>query len=61
MYARIDPSRTVFGRLGSTVTARAGVARRHSSRRGSWENALEPERVSDMLHRNTFWQGRAAP
>lgn len=22
------------------------------------ENALEPERVSDKLHRNTFWQGR---
>ena len=22
------------------------------------ENALEPERVSEKLHQNTFWQGR---
>ena len=23
-----------------------------------WENALEPERVSEKLHQNTFWMGR---
>lgn len=46
--------------LGSVFTSddlvRAALALLEPLYRG--ENALEPERVSEKLHQNTFWQGR---
>ena len=48
--------------LGSVYTSddlvRAALALLEPLYRG--ENALEPERVSEKLHQNTFWTGRAA-
>ncbi|HVR83517.1 MAG TPA: mandelate racemase/muconate lactonizing enzyme family protein, partial [Planctomycetota bacterium] len=46
--------------VGSVFTSddlvRASLAVLEPMARG--ENALEPERVSEKLHQNTFWQGR---
>ena len=53
-----DAGITGYGSVFTDGRLVAGGAARCWSRSVRGENALEPERVTEKLHQNTFWMGR---